>query len=229
LKLITTNTSDMFIELFLTSVAVWILTDIVVATIAWLTHGLSVKRIRKNSSQWLKEIPLTENDQELIRKNQELMKKVFGDEKIEQKMKRMSKEDRVKLIVQLIEGAVDNYDVKIDRVNFLHSDEIGDGVCGFYDPETCSISINLDYIICDDDVMLHHIVGTVFHELRHAQQFRSITDPDYNVCSEEQREAWALNFAPGHYISCEVDFKTYREQTVERDARAVGMASIQGF
>lgn len=219
----------MFIELFLTSVAVWILTELVVATIAWLTHGISVKLLRDEASEWLKEIPLTDNDKELIQKNQELMKQIFGTEKIEQKMKSLSKEERVKLIVQLIEGAVDNYDVKIDKVNFLHTDEIGDCVCGFYDLETNSISINLDYIICDDDVMLYHIVGTVFHELRHAQQFRSITDPDYNVCSEEQRQLWALNFAPGHYISCEVDYQTYRDQTVERDARAIGEASIQGF
>ena len=219
----------MFVEMFIASVAVWILTDVVIATIAWLTHGISVKRLREESSQWLKEIALTDNDQELIRKNQELMRQIFGNEKIEHKMKSLSNEERVKLIVQLIEGAVDNYDVKIDKVIFLHTDEIGDGVCGFYDPETYSISINLDFIICDNDVMLHHIVGTVYHELRHAQQFRSIIDPDYNVCSEEQRQAWALNFAPGHYISCEVDYKTYRDQTVERDARAVGAASIQGF
>ena len=219
----------MFIETFLTGVAIWLLTEAVMAFIAWITHGISVDKIRKRSTDWLKEIPLTENDQELIKKNQELLKEIFGDECIEQKLKSLSKEDRVKLMVQLIEGAVDNYDVKIDKVKFLHTSEIGEGVCGFYDPEANAISINLDYVICDDDVILHHIVGTIFHELRHAQQYRSVIDPDYNVCSEEQRKVWALNFAPGHYISCDVDFELYRAQAIEIDARAIQEASIQGF
>ena len=219
----------MFVEIFVTGVAMFFLAQAVIAFIAWLTHDISVDRLRKRSEEWLKEVPLTENDLKLINNNQELLKKIFGDERIEQKLKRLSKEDRVKLMIQLIEGAVDNYDVRIDKVNFLHTSEIGEGVCGFYDPETNSISINLDYVICDDDVILHHIVGTIFHELRHAQQYRSVIDPDYNVCSEEQRKVWALNFAPGHYISCDVDFELYRAQAIENDARAIQEASIQGF
>lgn len=219
----------MFIETLFTGVAIWFLTEAVIAFIAWLTHGISVDKIRRLSNEWLKEIPLTENDQELINKNQELLKKIFGDEYIESKLKSLNKEERIKIMVQIIEEATDNYDVKIEKVNFLQTSDIGDGVCGFYDNETNSISINLDYIICDDDIMLRHIVGTIFHELRHAQQFRSVNDPDYNVCSEEQRRTWALNLAPGHYISCDVDFELYRTQAVEWDARAIQEASIQGY
>ena len=87
--------------------------------------------------------------------------------------------------------------------------------------------INLDYLASDTPDALRRIVRTIFHELRHAQQYRAITDVDYNYGTEDQRKHWSLNFV--NYISPDVDFQDYSDQTIERDARAVAENSCYGF
>ena len=194
--------------------------------VEYICHWLFCRRIEVDPS-WLEDVPLTDEDNELIQKNRDLLQSLLKNNDIASTMSSLSIEERVDLLVKIIQGAINNYNVNIDSIRFSPSSEIGEFTLGYYDVEQNRIMINLDYLASDTPDALRRIVRTIFHELRHAQQYRAITDVDYNYGTEDQRKHWSLNFV--NYISPDVDFQDYSDQTIERDARAVAENSCYGF
>ena len=60
--------------------------------------------------------------------------------------------------------------------------------------------------------------GTVAHELRHAYQHEAIENPDDYYVSEDTLEEWEDEF--DNYIDSDDDYKKYRNQDCEKDARS---------
>ena len=171
-------------------------------------------------------IDLTEEDKQLVQKCREIMGQNFPDG-IVNRMKGMSPTERAQLFRDLVKDLNSVYGVEISDIAFLTNNEIGSGVYGYFDNSNNSIRFNADLLNTDDPNILHEMVDTIFHEMRHALQFRAVTDSSCNFGSEEQRQKWALNFV--NYISARVDFAFYQQQVIEDDARQFAAEVIKGF
>lgn len=171
-------------------------------------------------------IDLTEEDKQLIDKCREVMGQNFPDG-IVNRMKDMSPTERAQLFRDLVKELNIAYGIEISDIAFLTNNEIGPGVYGYFDNSNNSIRFNADLLNTDEPDILHEMVDTIFHEMRHALQFRAVTDSSYTYGSEEQRQKWALNFV--NYIPAHVDFAYYQQQVIEDDARQFAAEIIKGF
>lgn len=183
-------------------------------------------RVGRKSKEFRVKPELTDEDKALIDKCREVMRENFP-QGIEARVKTMSPEERTALFQKLVKELNSVYGVNISNVGFLHNSEIGSGTYGYYDRETNSIRFNADLLSSNETEVLREMVDTIFHEMRHALQYRAVSDSSCNYGTEEQRRLWALNFV--NYISAYVDFAYYQEQIVEADARLIAEESIKGF
>ena len=205
---------------FILVAGTYLLIGAVIEALAWGWEALEKSGLKKRTEEWCKTLPLTEEDKRLIESNRELMKEFFPDG-IEARFKGLALDRRVEIMKDLLERANEIYGTEIKSVTFSPSSEVGDTTYGYYSFDSHSITINVDVLASEDANVLRAIVGTVFHELRHAQQYKTITDSNYAYGTEEQRRLWALNFMEGNYISPEIDYVLYQKQTVEADARQI--------
>ena len=72
------------------------------------------------------------------------------------------------------------------------------------------------------------VMETIVHELRHAVQWKAITENNFWNVDEKTRDLWAENLNFDNYIDPEVDFKGYCEQPVEADARTFSALVMEG-
>lgn len=180
----------------------------------------------KKHKDILVHIDLTEDDKQLIDKCREVMGQNFP-EGIENRLKGMSSSERMQLFRDLVKELSRVYGVEIADVAFLNNNEIGPGVYGYFDQTNNNIRFNVDLLNMDEPEILRAMVDTIFHEMRHALQFRAVTDSSCTYGSEEQRQKWALNFV--NYIPANVDFAYYQQQIIEDDARQFAAEVIKGF
>lgn len=210
------------------ALALYLAVEAVLSGISWGFRKLRQNSIRKKCEEYLVTLPLTEEDQRLIECGRALMKDFFPAG-IEQRFKHQTLEQRVELMKALIEQANQLYNVDIDSITFAPASEMGSYTLGFFDIETNGIAINLDILASDEAEVIRALVTTVFHECRHALQYRAVTDETFSYGSEEQLHLWALNFMEGNYIPAEVDFVLYQQQTVEADACQIAEKITENF
>lgn len=180
----------------------------------------------KKHKDILVHLDLTEEDKQLIDKCREVMGQNFP-EGIENRLKGMSPSERMQLFRDLVKELSSVYGVEISDVAFLKNNEIGSGCLGYFDQTNNNIRFNVDLLNMDEPEILRAMVDTIFHEMRHALQFRAVTDSTCSYGSEEQRQKWALNFVD--YIPSHVDFAYYQQQVIEDDARQFAAEVIKGF
>lgn len=183
-------------------------------------------RLGRKTKEFRVKLDLTEEDKQLIDKCREVMGEYFP-EGIEKRMINMSPSERMQLVKDLVNKLSGIYGVEIFDVAFLTIREIGPGCMGYYDFNYKNIRFNLDLLSCDDPNILRAMIDTIFHEMRHALQYRAVTDSSCTYGTEEQRRLWALNFV--NYISSQVDFAYYQEQIIENDASVIAEEVIKGF
>ncbi|MBC2932061.1 hypothetical protein [Nocardioides sp. zg-1228] len=145
----------------------------------------------------------------------------------------MSDAERRRVLTHIAEqqardAGVDDFEVRIEDLE----DRNGDGKDD--DPSTDSRGSwsESDRVLRIDEGNLDDptILGTVAHEVRHAEQHKAVDDlpwwwwEDYDGppgVSQEEVEQWRDNF--DDYKTSKVDgFEAYRDQPVERDARETG-------
>ncbi|MDE5876087.1 MAG: hypothetical protein K2H47_01050 [Muribaculaceae bacterium] len=183
-------------------------------------------KLGKKTKEFRVKPELTEDDHILIEKCREIMKSNFPLG-IEDRLKVMTPTERADLFQKLILELNSVYGVNITNIAFLHTDEIGSGTYGYYLRETHSIRFNFDLLSLDDPAILREMVDTIFHEMRHALQYKAVSDSSCNYGTDEQRYLWALNFL--NYIPGYVDFAYYQQQILEADARQIAELSMKGF
>ena len=212
----------------LAAIGIYLAAAAVVEGFSWGCRAWKRRGLKKRVEEWCVTLPLTEEDKQLIARNRELMK-VFFSSGIEDTFKDLSLELRQELMKNLIEQASQIYGLELNVLSFMPSTDIGECTYGFYNPDTNSVAINLDALASNEPDVLREIVGTIFHELRHGQQYRAVRDENYVYGSQEQLLLWAINFMEGNYIPAEVDFVLYQKQAVEADARQIAEYIIENF
>ena len=139
---------------------------------------------------------------------------------IEAAIQNMSGEDLLELFKQIESDAEQLMGIGIDIVDIYES-ETPPTNCymGYYDHSDNSIHLNKMFILSGNVQLVKEQISTIFHELKHARQWKALEDAieGQNTFgySENQLVAWAENFM--HYIPSSVDDELYRKQPVELD------------
>lgn len=186
----------------------------------WQQHCSKQKRRR----EFLIEVPMTDADKQAVERCCEILRREFP-QGIEAKVSSLSGARREKLFRDLIGKLNSVYGVDIVDVCFRPASEVGNFTFGYYNIETNQIVFNKDFIRCNDPGVLKQMLETIFHEMRHAYQYKAITTT--GTGSEQQRRVWALNMVD--YIPADVDFALYQQQAVENDARAFAALVLKDF
>lgn len=140
---------------------------------------------------------------------------------IEAAVQSMSNEELMGLFLQIENDAEQLMGVSIDNVDFYESETPPTSTYfGYYNRQDNSLHINRAFILSGDPRLVREQVSTIFHELKHARQWKAIenclADDNTFGYSEQQIMVWAENFK--NYIPCALGDEIYRKQPVERDS-----------
>ena len=130
--------------------------------------------------------------------------------RINEKMKGMSVEEKQKLLKKITERASTVMNVHLDSIEFSNVSSMG-----LYNNQKNGIVISTAYMELDNCNV--ELVKTIFHELKHAVQFKAIsTDGNIWGYSDETLIAWANNFQD--YTNYYWDIEGYYHQPLELDS-----------
>lgn len=155
-------------------------------------------------------------DLDVAEKSKEYLSEVFPNG-VEERTKGMSNEEILELFRSIEKSAEEIMGVDVSDVDFYTTEEVPTcNYCGYYVHDGNSLHVNAAYIFSGRPELIEEQVYTIFHELKHARQWKAILgEADYGY-SDEQLRSWAENFQ--HYIPCAVSDELYRKQPVELDA-----------
>lgn len=156
-------------------------------------------------------------DTKMIANCQEMLRQFFDEPadaqlymRIEQKMAGMDNEQKKVLLHNIAVKACQAMNVSISEIRF---DDIQSMGC--YNPANDSITISNAYLC--QDICNVEMVKTIFHELKHATQYKAI-GRDGNVWgySQEKLIDWVNNFQ--NYVRSDIDPEGYFTQPIEIDS-----------
>lgn len=174
---------------------------------------------------------INEKDQQLIEGSKKIIQQTFP-EGIENTLINATIEERVEMITMLMQEVTTYYDIDAKKVCFLSDKEIkrkgvGSSISGYYDLNSCEIVFNLDLLACDKKEVLLDVVDTVFHECRHAYQYKSVMEEQFGECDLEKLKVWVKNFITP--ISPRHNLTGYFNQVTEYDARNFAALVVGGM
>lgn len=151
---------------------------------------------------------------------------------IEAATQNMSKEELLEMFMQIEKDAEQLMGLEIDTVDFYTTEEAPqNGYCGYYSWADNSLHINRAYILSGDPRFVREQVSTIFHELKHARQWKAIqnclNDDNSFGYSDSQIEMWATNL--NNYLPPALGDEIYRKQPVERDTFGFEKAVMENY
>ncbi len=168
---------------------------------------------------------LSEKDWEEVAATRELITRIFGEDPVES-LRQSSNKERIDRMDEFANKLAQLYgldiqvDVTVDAVE----------KCGAYNWSERKAVFNILLLMVDGqnenfDYCVWESLDTIVHELRHAVQHKSISEPGFWGFTQQQRQAWADNMS--NYISSATDMKAYTRQPIERDAFTFAAAVIE--
>lgn len=151
---------------------------------------------------------------------------------VEAAVQNMSGEQLLDMFVQLEKDAEQLMELEVDTVDFYQTDTPPEnGYFGYYNHSDNSLHINKIFILSGDPQLVQEQISTIFHELKHARQWKAIRGcaegGDQLGYSDRQVEAWAENFM--HYIPPAISDELYRKQDVEKDTFGFEKLVLENF
>ena len=215
----------MIIESILADLAITAVISLVIGAIGKL---INLWRYRSRTMPENDKAEMSDTDKEKIQQTQALIHEVFGPDPVE-RLRSSSNKERIDLMDNFANRLSELYgldiqvDVTVDQVDHW----------GGYNWSDNKAVFNIALLMVDGqnehfDYCAWETIDTVVHELRHAVQYRTITEPGFWNVSEERRTAWANNMRQGGYISSATDMRAYASQPVERDAFTFAAEVIEG-
>jgi hypothetical protein len=161
-------------------------------------------------------------EKEMMEETADCINRLFNDAVIDT-IKSMSAEERLRASDTLISELCRIYQIQLDSIEYFTSNS---GIMGAYCRSENKISLNIQYLLCNNGEAIREYIDTIVHELRHALQWNILEDKvDWEI-SEERKKEWAENFI--NYIPCRKGIKLYFMQPVELDAFAFAAGSMKG-
>ena len=161
---------------------------------------------------------MSETDKAQVDATKDLMRQCFGEDVVEC-IKNASNKDRIAMMAEFAERLARQYglDIEVDvTVSNLEN-------CGAYNWKDRKAVFNIAMLMVDGqnkqfDYCVRETLDTIIHGLRHAVQHKAVEQPGFWNVEEERRKSWAVNMAPGNYISPKANIRAYARQPIEKDA-----------
>lgn len=167
---------------------------------------------------------LSNEGKEYVDRSKEVLHNVLGDKPVEA-LQSMETEERKKKAEQLCVELRDLYDLDPNLQIELTYDEKSD-VCGYYSKDQNRIVLNCAHLLTDSKDMTRDFLDTIFHEFRHASQWRMIENEGHRFAeTSTRRNEFRRNMA--HYISPHISPRRYFNQPVELDAREIALYILE--
>lgn len=134
-------------------------------------------------------------------------------QRIQYRLKNLSVHQKQELIREIVNRVSGIMQVELTDVYFV--DDLRS--MGLYDAQRNCIVFSNAYLQRDDDLCNVEVIKTIFHELKHAVQHKSLTE-NGNVWgySDDTRLNWMINFM--RYIEADENLEMYMSQPVELDS-----------
>lgn len=173
---------------------------------------------------------LGETDREMIRKTQELMRQVYGEDIVKRYAEANTRE-RINLTYEFAEQLAKLYGVDVNIDMYIEEPKKNKPYT-FGKIGGNTIILNM-YLIDigerheDFEDVIKEIIDTIIHEMRHAVQKKAIEQPGFWDMDDIRRATWARNLE--NYIPLRVDFQMYMRQPLETDARTFAAEAMKGM
>lgn len=221
------------------------LIELLVAVAVGTAAGAAVALIHNLRQRWQDEgatltlpesiqVDMSQTDQKMITCSQELVHETFGDN-LATHMASLNRQERVTTVINFAEELTRAYGLDDVTVEPYCTEDLRDWGAYVQDRKNNQtekkLKINV-YALCVEPSNAHfedcilEVLDTVFHELRHAIQLRSIAESGFWDVDTERQILWASNMI--HYIKPEVDYRGYRRQPIEADAVTFATAVMNG-
>ena len=173
---------------------------------------------------------LCPKDTQYVEQSRRVLFESFGSEQPIDALLNMGAEERLIAVKKLLEDLKVLYDVPDLQIE-LYYDKKNYRLCGGYSHTGNIIGINIFYLMTDNRGAIKEFLDTIFHEFRHAVQWKILQAADENGYKWFNGHDPAVRFASGlvsDYISFNEDPEGYYNQFVEVDAREIALYVLEG-
>jgi hypothetical protein len=208
-----------------------LITTIILATMAvieligWLVHPKGASLTPEERDEAINSMineSMNSKEKEMMEATSACVNHLFNGAVIDT-IKSMNVEERQNASDNLIIELCSLYQIQLDQIEYFTSNS---GIMGAYCRNENKISLNIQYLLCNDADAIREYIDTIIHELRHALQWNILEDKVNWGIAEERQKEWAENFL--NYIPSSKGIKLYFMQPVELDAFAFAAGSMKG-
>lgn len=173
------------------------------------------------------QVEMSETDEKMIRKTQEVLKECFGEDVMET-FRNASNVERINMMNLFAKRLQQEYGLDDIEVDVMVTNE---AYWGYYSWNDKKAKFNIFNLTVDGDnknfeYCVKESLDTVIHELRHAVQHKAIHEEGFWNVGEERRVEWATNMQ--NYVQASVNMQAYISQPVEADAFTFAARSMEG-
>ncbi len=172
-------------------------------------------------------VQMNSTDEEMIAVSKNIIREFFGSD-IYETVRCMKNTERIDLMARFANRLAKEYGLDTDIDVDIYELEN----CGRYIFSENKAVFNISLLMVDKnnkyfEYCVQEVIETIFHELRHAVQWKAVNSNDSRNFDEETLKAWSDNFF-GNYIDPDVDFSGYSKQPVEADAMTFAAQIMEG-
>ena len=164
---------------------------------------------------------MSETDLEMQQQTVQIMRDTFGTD-INESIQKLSAAERIQKAEEFVNNLTMIYGLDI-KIEFFGENRVH---CGHYNMKENSLNLNVADLLSKNEENIYEFFDTIFHELRHAVQWKAVQEEGFWNVEENTREQWLHNF--DNYISVNVDPQGYALQTIEADARTFATGCLKG-
>lgn len=160
------------------------------------------------------EVEITEKDEERGKQAVLEIQAILGTDPV-QRLCEMDAKERVKAARAVHQVLCAAFSIDMG----LQMGTSDDGTCGAYRHNDKVMWVDYRYLLSTNPEHIEEYLDTIFHEFRHAMQFRLIESREYNGAGEDYRMRMARSMHPNAYVNYSESPELYYKQLCERDAR----------
>ena len=169
---------------------------------------------------------LAEEDQAYLAASKSVLIDVLGEKPMDAFMAQDA-ESRVESMKTIMEKLTELYELEGLKIRFYN--DINQPILGAYEETEHVLSYNIAFLLTSDPLLLQRSLATVFHEYRHAVQWKMVQSAGRNsyrwYTNDQMVRKITVNYL--NYISGSENFQAYYQQFIEVDAREISWYIVE--
>lgn len=172
-------------------------------------------------------VQLNVTDEKMIEVSKDIVREFFGSD-VYETIANLKNTERIDLLARFAKRLAEEYGLDTDVDVDIYELEN----CGKYCFSENKAIFNISLLMVDKKnkyfkKCVHEVIENIFHELRHAVQWKAINHNSSWIFDEKTLKDWSDNITK-NYIDPNVDCKGYCKQPVEADAMTFAARIMEG-